>query len=187
MGFELELVGIVQKQQELRAFIAEIDDFGPLWERYAEIMVETETLWFQTLGGGTWDELAESTVEDKARYAWPEEPMIRQGGLFESLTNPAEAMSIAQGRTTTGQFTRKAMTWGTSTMEVGEGHGLSPGREFAHYHQHTLPGSMIPFDYGDRPPERQVIPDPLPESTIAEMDAADEQFMADVIRRSGLS
>lgn len=180
MAFELEVVGIKEKQAELGALVAQLGDMDGLWARYAEIMAATEAEWFASNGDGLWPPLAEDTLRDKLRDGWPPDTLIRTGALRDSLIDPGQAMDISQGRSTLGTFTESAMTWGTSVTD-------ERGREYAHFHQHTAEGSMIPVDYGDRPPERQVIPWPLPPEVEAEMFAADESWLEDCIRRSGLS
>lgn len=180
MAFSLELVGVKEKQAELGVFVEALGDMEGLWRRYAEIMSATEAEWFASNGDGMWPPLAEDTLRDKLASGYPPETLVRTGALMESLIDPAQAMDISQGRSTLGTFTESAMTWGTSVAD-------ERGREYAHFHQHTLEGTMIPFDYGDRPPERQVIPWPLPASVEAEMLAADEDWLGDCIRRSGLA
>lgn len=173
MALRLEVAGITETRARLRDLIADLDDFEQLWEDYALVMVQTEEEWFASEGGGTWPPLAPSTVRDKIRDGYPADTLIRTGDLLESLTDPAVAMEIGQGRSTLGTFTRNSMTWGT-------------GREYAHFHQHSDPVTGEPRDYGSQPPERQVIPWPLPAHTQATLEAANEAFVREAIERSGL-
>lgn len=178
MALRLELAGVVETRERLRALIDELDDMSPLWGMYAEIMAATEAAWFSSEGEGSWPPLAASTIREKARLGYTADPLIRTGDLLASLTNPAVAMEIGQGRSTLGTFTRNAMTWGTSVED-------ERGREYAHYHQHTDPNTGEPRpDYGVHPPERQVIPWPLPPQTRAQFESANETFIAEAIKRS---
>lgn len=180
MALRLEVRNVTEVRAKLAALVDNLADMEGLWERYGKIMAVTEGEWFASAGDGAWPPLADSTVREKVAGGWPIEPMIRRGDLLESLMDPARAMEIGQGRSTLGTFTRNAMTWGTDVED-------DRGREFAHYHQHTDPVTGEPtVAYGNDPPLRQVIPWPLPLQTRAEMDAADEEWVADVIRRSGL-
>lgn len=177
----LEIVGIGEKRAQLMALGAALtDDWDDLWDEYARIMVQTEETWFQSEGDGLWPPLADSTQAYKESHGYPPETMIRRGLLAESLVDPAQAMEIGQGRSTLGTFTRSSMTWGTSVTD-------DRGREFAHYHQHTDPVTGEWADYGDHPPLRQVIPDPLPAYTQAEMLAADEAWLEEAIGKAGLA
>lgn len=179
MALRLEVAGIGAVQRSLRDLRDELDNFESLWADYALVMVQTEEDWFASNGGGTWPPLAPSTVRDKVSHGWPVDTLIRTGNLLESLTNPGVAMEIGQGRSTIGTFTRKSMTWGTSVTD-------ERGREYAHYHQHSDPVTGEPYDYGTEPPERQVIPWPLPAHTQVQLEAANEAFVAAAIERSGL-
>jgi hypothetical protein len=179
MAFSLEIAGIVETRDRLAVLVDELGDMEGLWARYAEIMSATEAEWFASNGDGLWPPLASDTVRDKLANGYPPETLVRTGALLESLTDPAQAMDVSQGRSTLGTFTENAMTWGTSVTD-------ERGREYAHYHQHTVEGTMLPYDYGDRPPERQVIPFPLPAEVEAEMLAADEDWLAECIRKADL-
>lgn len=175
----LEIKGVSETRDRLAALGAQLEDMQGLWDRYASIMSETEAEWFASEGEGSWPPLAASTARYKLRHGWPPETLIRRGVLVESLVDPLQAMEVSQGRSTLGTFTRKAMTWGTDARD-------DRGREYAHYHQNVDPVTGEPAGYPPRPPERQVIPWPLPLQTRAKMQAADEDWVAEAIRRSGL-
>jgi len=183
MGFEVEVAGVVDTRERLQALVAGLGDMEDLWARYAEVMVSTETEWFASNGDGTWPPLASDTVRDKELGGWPPETLVRTGAMLEWLTDPLLAMDVSQGRSTLGTFTESAMTWGTS---VADERGRERGREYAHFHQHTVEGTMMPFDYGGRPPERQVIPWPLPLSTQSQMRDADEAWVEEMLVKSEL-
>lgn len=187
----LEVIGISDTRARLAHLVDELADWDGLWDRYAGIMVGTEEQWFDSQGDGGWPPLAPSTVRYKARRPWwSQEPVRRSDLLMDSLLDPAMAMEISQGRSTIGTFTRNVMTWGTDVTEAEEYAllGLPRGREreYAHYHQGVDPVTGEPADYGTHPPERQVIPWPLPAHTRAQMAHADEEWLEDAIRKSGL-
>lgn len=179
MAFRLEVQGVASLRARLRELVDNLDDFTELWESYAGVMVQTEAEWFAENGGGTWPPLAASTIAEKTRLGVPLDTLIRRGDLLESLLDPARAMTVEQGRSTLGTFTRKAMTWGTDVRDDRD-------REFAHYHQHQDPVTGEPHDYGTNPPLRQVIPWPLPAHTRAEFEEENDRFVAEAIRKSGL-
>lgn len=176
----LELVHVAETRAALHELVDQLDDLTDLWASYAAIMVRTEEDQFSSQGGGMWPPLAPSTIREKAAHGFALDPLIRTGALLESLTDAGQAMELGQGRSTLGTFTRNAMTWGTNVTD-------DRGREYAHYHQHTDPVTGEPADYGTDPPLRQVIPWPLPASTKAQMESANEDFIREAIRRSGLS
>lgn len=180
MALRLEVTGVTALKDRLRELGLSLDDMGRLWGDIAAVMVSTEEEWFASTGQGSWPPLARTTVREKLRMGAPPDPLIRTGALFESLTDPAQAMQIGQGRSTLGTFTGNAMTWGTSVTD-------ERGREYAHYHQHSHDVTGEPLDYGLRPPERQVIPWPLPITTKEGIQQAANDFVDDAIRRSGLS
>lgn len=180
MALRLEIRGVAELRGRLQQLVENLEDMEDLWRRYGEIMASTEAEWFATNGDGAWPPLAADTIRDKLRHGWPVETLVRRGDLRESLTDPLQAMDVSQGRSTLGTFTRKSMTWGTDVRD-------DRGREFAHYHQHTDPVTGEPMDYGTHPPERQVIPWPLPIQTQAALQAEAEDWVTDAIRRSGLS
>lgn len=178
--FRLEIEGVVRKRTELRDLVENLNDMGPLWDAYAEIMSKMEGEWFATEGDGLWPPLARSTLDDKLSAGWPPNTLIRTGALLESLTDPAQAMDVGQGRSTLGTFTENSMTWGTDVQD-------ERGREYAPYHQGVSAVTGEPVSYGGQPPERQVIPWPLPPHTRGEMKVADEMFVDECVRRSGLA
>lgn len=164
---------------KLLRFAEELGDMESLWERLAGLMVENEEEWFRTHGMGEWPDLAWSTKRQKLRKGYPEDALIRTGQLFESLTDPLQAMDVGQGRTTMGTYTRNQMTWGTDVLNERD-------EEYAHYHQGTDPVTGEPVWYGNDPPQRQVIPWPIPIHWQQEFGAAEEQFVEECIRRSEL-
>lgn len=180
MALRLEITGVAEKRAQLADLVANLEDMEDLWRRYGEIMSRQEGQWFATEGDGAWPPLRLSTQLQKIGEGYPLFPLVRSGALYRSLTDPLQAMDVSQGRSTLGTFTRKSMTWGTDVRD-------DRGREFAHYHQHTDPVTGEPMDYGTHPPERQVIPWPLPIQTQAALQAAAEDWVTDAIRRSGLS
>jgi hypothetical protein len=179
MGFEVEVAGVVETRERLRKLVDELGDMEDLWAKYAEVMSAGEAEWFASNGEGAWPPLAHDTVREKERGGWPPETLVRTGALVESLTDPGQAMSVSQGRSTLGTFTSSEMVWGTSVAD-------DRGREYAHYHQHTEEGSMIDHDYGGRPPLRQVIPQPLPAAWQSAMLDADDAWVRECLEKSGL-
>lgn len=184
MGLRLEVRGVEQLKEKLRALGANLADMEGLWEKYGGIMADTEADWFESAGDGSWPPLANYTIRYKRRLmergaAISLDPLVRTGQLFESLTDPLEAMDVSQGRSTLGTFTRNAMTWGTDVTDTR-------GKEYAHYHQNVDPVTGEPAAYPPRPPMRQVIPWPLPLLTVAKMDRADEEWVQEMIAKSGL-
>lgn len=179
MPLRLEIAGVAETRAKLAELVDRLDDLSGLWDAYAGVMIQTEEEWFASNGGGTWPPLADVTVREKIRMGVPLDTLIRTGDLLESLTTPL-AMSVDQGRSTLGTFTRKAMTWGTDVRD-------DRGRAYAPYHQHQDPVTGEPFDFGRHPPERQVIPWPLPAHTQAQLASENERFVEEAIRESGLS
>lgn len=179
MGLRLEVRGVVETQARLRQLVANLEDMTDLWADYAGIMVATEQDWFASEGDGLWPPLDPRTIAEKLRHGFPADPLIRTGDLLASLTDPAQAMDVGQGRSTIGTFTRSTFSWGTDVAD-------ERGREYAHYHQHSHDVTGEPLDYGTHPPERQVIPWPLPPEVEAQMDAANERFAERAIEESGL-
>lgn len=176
----LEVRGVRETRERLEALVSELGDMSDLWDRFAGVMVATEEEWFATGGEGTWPRLAASTERDRFRQGYLLlGPLIRTGALLESLTNPEQAMQIGQGRSTLGTFTRNAMTWGTDVQD-------ERGREYAHYHQGTDPVTGEPAGYAPHPPERQVIPWPLPVHTQAALLSEEEAWLAEIVRKAGL-
>lgn len=183
MGFEVEVAGVVETRERLRKLVVELGDMEDLWARYAEIMSAGEAEWFASNGDGSWPPLAHDTVRDKELGGWPPETLVRTGNLLESLTDPLQAMNVESGpasaRSTLGTFGANMMTWGTSVTD-------DRGREYAHYHQHTQEGTMLEHDYGGRPPQREVIPQPLPAAWQSQMRDADDAWVRECLEQSGL-
>jgi hypothetical protein len=117
------------------AFRAILEDLTGLWARFIPLLSQMERRWFESHGEGAWPELAESTLERKRAQGFSLEPLRtddRQGSLYDTLTDPQ--LAAAAGPHT--------LVWST-------------GVPYAHFHQD---GGSTP----GRPPQRQVIPDPLP-------------------------
>lgn len=112
------------------AFRMRLRDFTGLWERFSRTMTKIELDGFATEGHGEWPPLAESTLLDKERHGFPPFPLIRTGELYQSLTEPQRAASIAPW----------SMTWGSDV-------------DYAVYHQGFRPDGT-PTDPG-RPPVRK--------------------------------
>lgn len=89
--------------RQLGKLAIELEDLDPLWNRIEPAMAQIEQDQFETRGHGGWPPLAPSTLADKARHGYPEDPLVRTGDLKESLTNPAVA----------AHRTHKQLTWGT--------------------------------------------------------------------------
>lgn len=184
MPLRLEARGIRDLKSKLRALGVNLSDMEGLWEKYGVIMADTEAAWFDSAGDGSWPPLANYTLRHKRRLmdrgaAISTDPLIRTGQLFESLTDPAQAMDVSQGHSTIGTFTRNAMTWGTDVKDAR-------GKEYAHYHQNVDPVTGEPASYPPDPPMRQPIPWPLPIETETKFDAADEEWVREMIEKSGL-
>lgn len=179
MPLRLEIAGVAQTRAQLEALAVELEDMEGLWDKYAQIMSANEAEWFASEGDGLWPPLADSTLRYKESHGYPPDTLIRTEALVESLIDPVQAMDVSQGRSTLGTFTSKQMTWGTDVTD-------RRGREYAHYHQNTDPVTGEPAGYPPRPPERQVIPWPLPAAWRAQMEAANEEWLAEAIERSGL-
>lgn len=179
MALRLEVVGAKELEASLDVLLRELDDMEGLWERVGAVMAEKERAWFESEGDGAWPPLADVTIREKAAHGWPLETLVRRGDLLESLIDPAQAMDVGQGRSTIGTFTGKSMTWGTDVRD-------DRGREYAHYHQHSDPVTGEPHDYGHHPPERQVIPWPLPITWQEQIRAAAEDWLDEALRRSHL-
>lgn len=193
MSLRLEIRGVKEVRAKLGKLRVDLDDWEALWERLSAVMVEVETIQFETEGaefGPRWDPLAPSTIKDKIRYGFPLDPLIRTDALFESLTDPLQAMDVSQGRSTIGTFTANQMTWGTDVTEPDEGKGTSPDREYAHYHQGVDPVTGELTSYGGRPPERQVIPwdegTGLPITVQQKFTEAEDDWVEEMLRESGL-
>lgn len=127
------------------AFRRSLEDFSGLWRRFTPIVAEMERRWFDSHGNGGWPALAESTLERKAAEGLSLEPLRtddRPGSLYDTLTDPQLAAEPGPTR----------FVWST-------------GVPYAHWHQDggTVPG---------RPPQRQVIPDPLPLADRRVLEAA---------------
>jgi hypothetical protein len=135
----------------------------PLWLDYADVLTRYEMEMFATAGRGAWPPLAPSTLAWKAAHGYPPDPLIRTGDLMESLTDPARAAHVGQGRTSLGTFTRQAFSWGTDV-------------EYAHFHQ----------DGEGSNPKRELIQWPLPPDVDAELEAANERYIEGVLRGAGL-
>lgn len=170
MGFRLEVPGLVETRDRLTVLCEQLDDMAPLWERYAEIMAATEAEWFSSNGDGLWPPLAEDTVKDKLAHGYPPETLVRTGLMRDILLDPAQAADISGHE----------MTYGVTAVD-------ERGRPYAHYHQHAHDVSGPELPYGDRPPERQVIPWPLPVEVEGELLAAGEDWVSGCILRSGLA
>lgn len=181
MSFSLELVGLSEARARIGRLRASLTDLVPLWERVGMTMAEVEAEWFLSEGEGSWPTLARTTLVDKSRIPTlfgPEAILVRRGDLFESLTDPAVAMEIGQGRSSLGTFTKSSMSWGTDVRD-------DRGREYAHFHQH-LDEAGQPSDYGRHPPERQVIEWPMSPLTLAALHEDMDEFAREALRDAGI-
>lgn len=135
-------------------FRHELDNLDGLWDRFKPLMSELEEEVFGSHGFGAWPALAESTQRQKAALGYPGDIMVRTGRLRESLINPGQA-----ARTSAHE-----MEWGTSV-------------DFAHWHQE---GGSIE----GRPPERELIPDPMPVGWRRRFEKATVDYVNDAARRT---
>jgi hypothetical protein len=108
-----ELHGVSDVRGRLGKLADELDDFSGLWESLSDVMVEHELEWFGSEGEGSWPQLSEKYAAAKARAGYVPDILIREGDLLESLTDPARAASVGQGRSTLGTFSGQAFSWGT--------------------------------------------------------------------------
>lgn len=181
MSFRLELVGLSEVRAQIGRLRASLGDLVPLWERVGETMAEVEAEWFLSEGDGMWPPLERVTLVDKASIPTlfgPEAILIRTGDLFESMTDPAVAMEIGQGRSSLGTFTTSSMSWGTDVRD-------SRGREYAHFHQH-LDEMGQEADYGRHPPKRQGIEWPPSPTTLARFQEDMDDFAREALRDAGI-
>lgn len=118
---------------QLGEFRRELEDFTHLWERFADVLEQTERERFDTDGYGEWPPLAPSTVREKTRLGFPLRPLVRTATLERSLTDRELAMRL----------TPRTMSWGTDV-------------EYAKYHQGFRDAAGAPTDPG-RPPVRKVL------------------------------
>jgi hypothetical protein len=145
------------------------EDYTPvLQSSVVATLREMETLHFETEGGlfdKPWAPLSPETIKDRARKGYPGDPiMVREGRLKKSLAAPVRtADSIVE-------VSKFGLVFGTMV-------------DYADYHQQTKgPGKGII-------PERQVIPDPIPETVIEEIRENIRDYLVEgrVRRRSTLS
>lgn len=130
--FQPPLAFIEAQQGAFRHFL---EDLSGLWRRFIPIVSDIEQRWFESEGGGAWPALAESTLARKAALGYSAKPLRtddRPESLYRTLVDPNQAARVEASR----------LVWETDVP-------------YAHWHQDggTVPG---------RPPQRQVIPDPLP-------------------------
>lgn len=167
MSVERSLASLKAVREKLERLKANIEDLDPLWDRFADIMVEeTAELW--ATEGDTavppWAPLAPSTVAKKMRMGVPLEPMIESGDLLESLLDEGEAARFSQGRSTLGTFTQKTFSWGTDV-------------EYAAYHQEGP-------EHNPNLPVRNVIN--VTPALLARIDDAAEDWIRDMVREAGI-
>lgn len=132
MEFQPPLAFIERQQGDFRR---RLQNLLPLWQRFIPIISRLERAWFESHGAGAWPELAESTLERKRAHGFSLEPLRtddRQGSLYDTLVDPQLAADVGE----------RQLVWST-------------GVPYAGFHQD---GGSVP----GRPPQRQVIPDPLP-------------------------
>jgi len=133
----------VERQQG--RFREVLEDLTGLWARFIPIVEAMELSWFESEGQGAWPPLAESTLRQKAAKGFSLAPLRtddRAESLYRTLVDPQQAAQIGP----------RSLTWGTSVPYAG-------------YHQD---GGEI----AGRPPQRQVIPDPLPLENRRQLEAA---------------
>lgn len=174
MGLRLEVSGAVETRAKLARFTRLIRDFDLLWDRYAAIMAEVEKAWFASKGDGTWAPLAKSTLAKKVLPSYRSRgkrgpfyggPLIATGQLHRELTS-VTAGEVGQGRSSLGTFTRSTFSWGTDD-------------DVADYHDK---GRVKPNFMPARPP----IQWPPSPSTKAQLERANDDFVEEVLRESGM-
>ncbi len=111
--------------QQSRAFRRALLNLGPLWDRFKSEMTKIEEERFSSEGYGEWDELADSTLRDRARKGFGPGPILqRTRNLMDSLVDPGRA----------AQTTARSMSWGSDVdyarfhQEGGSISGLPPQR-----------------------------------------------------------
>jgi phage gpG-like protein len=145
------------------------EDYSPvLKSSVVATLREMKTLHFETKGAlfdKQWAALAPETIRDRARQGYPGDPiMVREGRLRQSL---ARAMKTPDSIVEVSRF---GLVFGTSVP-------------YADFHQQTKgPGKGII-------PERQVIPDPIPEAVVEEIRENIRDYLIEgrIRRRSSIS
>jgi len=163
--------GITPRLRRLRS---ELEDVSGLWERLSEIMVEeTVELWATEGAAATppWAPLSEYTIQKKMRMGIPLDPMVETRNLYESLTDPTEAMEVSQGHSSLGTFTSKEFTWGTEVVN-------ERGETYAEFHQEGP-------DHNPKLPVRNVVN--VTPHLLMRIDEAAEDWIKEAIREVGLS
>lgn len=142
MHFSPPLEFIIRQQGTFRRAL---EDMTGLWRRFVPIISAMERRWFESHGDGAWPELAPATVKQKAARGFTADPLRtddRPESLYQTLIDPQKAARVEA----------HALIWETTVPYAG-------------YHQD---GGSIP----GRPPQRQVIPDPLPLADRRLLEAA---------------
>lgn len=142
MVFRPPLEFIIRQQG---AFRRALEDLSGLWRRFIPIIEGMEAEWFATQGEGAWPPLAESTKARKLAAGLSLLPLItdeRPDSLHQTLLDPNRAARVEP----------QMLVWETVVP-------------YAHFHQD---GGAV----AGRPPQRQVIPDPLPLQHRRRLEAA---------------
>ena len=127
------------------AFRRALEDLTGLWERFVPLVAAMEERWISSRGDGSWPDLAESTLASKQQRGFSLEPLRtddRPESLYRTLVDPQQAARIGPG----------SLIWETDVA-------------YAHFHQDG-------GDVAGRPPQRQVIPDPIPLADRRTFEAA---------------
>lgn len=96
MPVEFQSTGATEIVLRNRARAAHLLDLTPELDQASDLVYEATREWFDSAGGGTWPQLAESTIAQKISQgaAEPERALYREGNLYESVTSPSGPYSF---------------------------------------------------------------------------------------------